>query len=173
MKKINEYWEKLRLMEAKARLRLLLGIMLVLIALALYLSFMMPEAEPKENAANETLSADALSAALSEILSKVEGAGKTQALICYASTDEVVPAYLVESEGDAENFLEKESLAQSGGDALILRRDMPKIRGVIVVAEGADDIATRMRLQAAAVTLLGIDNNKVEVLPMQGEKYGG
>ncbi len=41
------------------------------------------------------------------------------------------------------------------------------IEGVCVICEGADDISVRIRLQSAVTTLLGVDNNRVEVLPMQ------
>lgn len=43
---------------------------------------------------------------------------------------------------------------------------MPKIRGVIVIAEGAADISVRFSLAAAVSTVLGIDENSVEVFAM-------
>lgn len=40
--------------------------------------------------------------------------------------------------------------------------------GVVVVAQGADDIAVRLRLTRAVCTLLGMDAAQVEVFPSEG-----
>lgn len=40
--------------------------------------------------------------------------------------------------------------------------------GVVVVAQGADDIAVRLRLTRAVCTLLGVDAEQVEVFPSEG-----
>lgn len=39
--------------------------------------------------------------------------------------------------------------------------------GVLVVAEGADDIGVALRLAQAVQTLLGVENSRIEVLKMQ------
>ena len=58
--------------------------------------------------------------------------------------------------------------AGSGGESpIILTERMPKIRGVIVIAEGAADISVRFSLAAAVSTVLGIDENSVEVFAMR------
>jgi len=40
--------------------------------------------------------------------------------------------------------------------------------GVVVVAQGADDITVRLRLTRAVCTLLGVDSEQVEVFPSEG-----
>lgn len=48
-------------------------------------------------------------------------------------------------------------------------KDAPsKPCGVVVVAQGADDIAVRLRLSRAVCTLLGVDAEQVEVFPSEG-----
>lgn len=44
--------------------------------------------------------------------------------------------------------------------------------GVLVVAEGARDVGVRLRLQKAVQTVLGIDNARIDVSPME-EAAGG
>ena len=46
------------------------------------------------------------------------------------------------------------------------------VSGVLVVAEGAKDVAVRLRLQSAVCTLLGIENAAVNVSPMEGRSDG-
>ncbi len=47
-----------------------------------------------------------------------------------------------------------------------MREDQPKVRGVIVVAQGAGDIGVRMNLLNAVKTLLNVEADKVEILKM-------
>ena len=47
---------------------------------------------------------------------------------------------------------------------MILFESAPKITGVLVVAKGAGETATRLKLIAAIQTLLGIDSSKIDVL---------
>lgn len=40
--------------------------------------------------------------------------------------------------------------------------------GAVVVAEGADDLAVRLRLEKAVTSLLGIEEDRIAVYPMEG-----
>ena len=55
--------------------------------------------------------------------------------------------------------------------AMVLEAD-GRVSGVLVVAEGAKDVAVRLRLQNAVCTLLGIENAAVNVSPMEGKNDG-
>jgi stage III sporulation protein AG len=44
---------------------------------------------------------------------------------------------------------------------------MPDIKGVVVVAEGANNIKLRLELLRATTTALSIDENKVEIFKMK------
>lgn len=44
--------------------------------------------------------------------------------------------------------------------------------GAVVVAEGADSVAVRLRLTSAVSTLLGLDPSAVAVYPLDAEKGG-
>ncbi|MGI6239569.1 MAG: hypothetical protein ACOYI5_08080 [Christensenellales bacterium] len=43
------------------------------------------------------------------------------------------------------------------------------IVGVLIVADGADDLSVRLALREAAHTLLGVDNAKIEIARMRGD----
>ena len=147
--------------------------------LLIYFSTLSPS-ENKIESQNRTdagaeQTADDLEKRLEAALSKVDGAGKVEVVINYASSTELVPATSEDiqssssSEDDrfTENRVEKKGIATaSGGEAVIIREDQPEVRGVIVVAQGAGDIGVRMDLLHAVTTLLGVDADKVEILKM-------
>lgn len=166
--KLTKLLEKINRAEPKSKLRFSAALLAALLALALYFSYLMPgeDSKIKEDAAG----AAELSGKIAEILSKVEGTGEVDVLIYYGTSAKLVPAYISESENtdsvESSVYIKKDELAMEGKEALIIREDMPEITGVVVVAEGAGDILTRLRLISAVTTLLGIEQGRVEVLPM-------
>ena len=46
---------------------------------------------------------------------------------------------------------------------LIVKEILPDVKGVIVIAEGADDIKVRLNLVNAVCTALAVDADKVEI----------
>ncbi len=83
----------------------------------------------------------ALEARMEAVLSAVRGAGRVRVLVS-------------EDEGDSQAF------AQGAED----------VRGVVIVADGADDLKVRLELAGAAQALLGVDADKIQVLKMEGDK---
>ena len=57
-----------------------------------------------------------------------------------------------------------EEVASVSGEALIIKENQPKVRGVIVIAEGASSIAVRNSILSAVMTLLDVTADKVEIL---------
>ncbi|WIV10998.1 stage III sporulation protein AG [Proteiniborus sp. MB09-C3] len=122
--------------------------------------------------------ADNIEKKLEEILKKIKGVGEVYVMITFDDTSEKVPVFnttqTVEKtdEKDAQGGtreVTREDLSQqvvvgSGGDSLmIMKETKPKVRGVIVVAEGAEDIEIKEKLYSAVKTVLGISGNKVEI----------
>ncbi|NLM75360.1 MAG: hypothetical protein GX187_04620 [Clostridiaceae bacterium] len=110
---------------------------------------------------------------LSELLSKVEGAGQVDVMIFADSSSEHVPAYNNEqntrsdegASGKSSEIRETRELALSGDDTpVILKVNVPQIKGVVVVAQGADDILIREQLNNAVCTLLGIPEHRVQIM---------
>ncbi|SFE47034.1 stage III sporulation protein AG [Thermoanaerobacter thermohydrosulfuricus] len=119
---------------------------------------------------------------LKNILSKIEGVGNVEVLITLNSDEEVVAAMDVvesstttnekDSNGGIRETIQTESNNRvvtsqdtSGQNApIVLKRIMPEIRGVIVVADGAKDPRLRYELSSAVQTALGIPAYKVKVI---------
>lgn len=81
-----------------------------------------------------------------------------------ATTDAVLPI---------ENRLRSVlSQVEGAGEVSVLVNEDENgaIVGVCVLTPNADDVATVFRLQRAVQTVLGVDNDRVEILSMEGSK---
>lgn len=110
---------------------------------------------------------------LADLLSKVEGAGDVSVMVYADAGSEMIPAYNNEQDtrndekrdGKTMETSENRQLALSGKDEpVILKVIIPQIKGVVVVAEGADDILIKAQLNDAVCTLLGIPEHRVQIL---------
>ncbi|MGB9839960.1 hypothetical protein [Thermovenabulum sp.] len=119
---------------------------------------------------------------LEEVLSRVEGVGRVKVMITFGSQEEVEPAFnTVEGEtiteekdnqGGMRTVTEKEVNKQvvlvnkdNKSEAFIVKKIIPEIKGVLIVAEGGESSETVDRLTKAASTLLNIPVYKINVLP--------
>lgn len=132
--------------------------------------------------AQSAASTDSIEQKLASTLSQIEGAGNVEVMITYESTSEIVPAISVDkqtstttdssdngtSTTNTENTQSEVVTvgSSSGNSALVLKEISPKIRGVIVVAEGADNIAVKLNLLSAIETLLNVNPDQVDVYKM-------
>jgi hypothetical protein len=83
-----------------------------------------------------------LEARMEAVLSQVQGAGRVRVLVS-------------EGEGDAQAFSQE---------------NLQSVRGVVIVADGADDIRVALELSAAARALTGVDAERIQVQKMEGDK---
>lgn len=121
---------------------------------------------------------------LKNILQQTEGVGRVEVMIYFASGEEHVPAVNmndstntteeVDNEGGRRNTTQKNSgttiVMTSEGDKtepLIVKKNKPKVTGVLIVAEGAEDKVTEYRIRKAVTNLFNIGENKVNVYPMK------
>lgn len=126
-----------------------------------------------------------LESRLEEILSRIEGAGRVEVMIAYESTPEKVPALSVDKQTSSStdvgengtNTTNTENTksgvvtvnGNNGNDAFVLRENTPEIKGVIVIAEGADNIAVKLDLLNAVKTVLNVSLDRVDVYKMNNE----
>jgi len=110
---------------------------------------------------------------LAYLLSQVEGAGQVEVMIYADSSSEMIPAYndqvdsrsSEETERISTESSERRELALSGDDKpVILKVEIPEIKGVVVVAQGADDFLVKQELNRAVCTLLGVPEHRVQIL---------
>lgn len=102
---------------------------------------------------------------LSTALSQVEGAGNVTVVITVESGMETVLATeKIVTENADKSVTITETPIIINGKTVVLTEKYPKIIGVLIVAQGADNILVMNKLQQATVSLLNIDINKVEIL---------
>ncbi len=108
---------------------------------------------------------------LSQILSSIKDAGDVQVFITYETTTEMVPAYdsdtSVTTSDSSQNEAQSESPATGNDGTIVLTERRPKVLGVVVVAQGADDMGVKLMLSQAVQTALGVAASKVEVFEMK------
>ncbi len=126
---------------------------------------------------------DGIEEKLKAILSRIEGAGEVEVMVTYESSAEIVPAVSMDTQTstttdsresgtsttNSENVQRQVvTLGGSGGNAaLVIKENSPTVRGVIVVAQGADDIAVKLSLLKAVQTILNVSPDKVDVYRMR------
>lgn len=162
---IKEASEKIKGATTKKKMQYIAIALIIAVILLIYLSsFAQKRGEDTQKQKNTGLN-DGIEEKMEEVLSKMEGVGDVSVVINYASTSELVPAVSTEMISDEENKVsQSEEVVSVSGDALIIKENLPEIRGVIVVAEGAQDIGVRMNLLSAVTTLLGVTVDCVEIL---------
>lgn len=118
---------------------------------------------------------------LEKILCKIDGVGEVKVMITYETSTEVVPASnvtksqqttketdtqggnrVIEQENTSENIVTV-SNKDYNNSPIVIKEIKPIIRGVIVVAEGADDPQARNNLIEAVTTIFQIKSHKVKV----------
>lgn len=115
---------------------------------------------------------------LKNILEKLKGVGEVNVMITLEDTVEKLPATNtqvtkeVTKEIDAEGGTREvnredtniQMVSSTNDNALVVLKEVnPTVRGVIVVADGADDPIVLERVYEAVKTVLGISGNKVQV----------
>lgn len=115
---------------------------------------------------------------MESILAKLKGVGEVSVMITLEDTSEKFPAANtnttiettkeVDAEGGIREVNREDTSVQmvsksNDGTLVVLKEANPTVKGVIVVAEGAEDIVILENLYQAVKTVLGISGNKVQV----------
>lgn len=113
---------------------------------------------------------------LTSILGELDGVGKVNVMITLDDSSEKVPAANTtkstettsesDSEGGTRKIIREDEniqLVNTSGDIVVLKEINPNIKGVIVVAEGAEDGEVLESIYEAVTTVLGVASNKVQV----------
>ncbi len=175
-------WERIR--KDKRSVYLLYAALLLLALLLCYAgnrscSFG-DQSDPDRNA--DAFKRDRLEQRLIDVLSKIRGAGKVDVLITYETTGETVAAMSSRTEEDVRDAVSGADSTTSrslhstvepatiktdaGQEPIILIEKEPVVRGVVIVAEGAADLAVRLNLMHAAQAATGVSSGQIEVLEM-------
>ena len=121
---------------------------------------------------------------LKNMLSSVQGVGKVDLMIYFESGEELVPALNQnnvnsttkenDGQGGERNTTQNTNGSQvvitnegNNSKPLILKKNYPKVTGVMIVAEGAEDRQVQYGIKNAVASLFDISTNKVNVYPMK------
>ncbi|MBR4721061.1 MAG: hypothetical protein IK057_04800 [Clostridia bacterium] len=99
-------------------------------------------------------------ARLSEILSKVSGAGKVSVMITYYGTT----GYDLEFEEKRGEVSSENSVVMDGNSPFIKSEFYPKVKGVIIVSSGPVSSTVKKSLSDAAAAVLEVSSHKICVL---------
>lgn len=151
--------------------------------LLLVVSSVFPQSEKKEekdaatSVAHETYAED-IEKKLTDIISSIDGAGKTSVMVTLESGTEQVYAKNEKIKNDSsadesklnEDFSDEKEyvLIETDGDdgGLIIKLIQPKIRGVAVVCEGGGNDAVRQEITQAVTAVLDISSSRVYIAKM-------
>lgn len=123
-------------------------------------------------------------ASLREILKQINGVGEVSVKINFESSEVKVPAIdkssqksvTEETDGEGGKRVNNQETDgdkvvmtsnQGGNEPLILKTDKPKVIGVMVVAEGADNSKINYEITKAVSSLYDVSMDKVNVLAMK------
>lgn len=120
---------------------------------------------------------DNLEDKLTNILTQIEGAGDVDVMITFESSEEIQPAFNtnstteetkeVDSQGGERTVTtsseNKTMITSNSNQPLVLKTNEAKIKGVIVIAQGASDPHVKETLYSAVQTALQISGHQVEI----------
>ncbi|WP_024831205.1 stage III sporulation protein AG [Ruminiclostridium josui] len=123
---------------------------------------------------------DKLEKSLEAILSQIKGAGKVSVMVTFYSGNESVPAYNTKNSTSDTQEKDKEggtrSVKQSERENSIIFEEsdgvkkpyitkelLPKVKGVVIVADGAGDAEVRSSLSKATEALFEVASHKIQV----------
>ncbi|MBE5757377.1 MAG: hypothetical protein E7345_00390 [Clostridiales bacterium] len=109
---------------------------------------------------------------LENILGKIDGAGDVDVMVSLDGSPEMV--YATDSDSKTSSTASGTTTTTSSNiivvngkgnsEAILLKENLPKVKGVIVVSSGADNIQIKLDILNAVSTLLDISVDKINVL---------
>lgn len=184
-KKKSKIIQDFKKLNIKKKTQYIAIIIILIVILTIYFSSVADKKQPEENNTQSQINNTEISTIeekLIQTLSQIEGVGNVDVMITYESGPEIVPAFSKDTQTNSTedtsldetriSITESEhndivTIAQSNGtNALILKEKLPAIKGVIVIAQGAQSISVKISLLKAVQTVLNIPSQKVEVFVM-------
>ena len=161
--KLNNFLEKIK--NNKKTQYVILGLLVIIALFVFIFGYNKPQALATDSGDYVVNYVENLEKRLSNVLSKVKGAGKVSVVITVESGMETVLAMKTTTKEDSSGKIESETTPIIvNGKTVILKELYPKIVGVLIVSEGVKNISVMNKLQQATISLLNIDINQIEIL---------
>ena len=154
-----------------------LAIGLILVMVAIYMTtFNTGNQTPRQPRTPEQNFAREIEGRLISALSQIHGAGRVQAMVTVVGSATIEVAYNVDERtvtqsGGAGNATTTTTVVRTpviihgrdGPQPLILFEIKPQIKGVIIVASGAQDVGVRLQLLRAVQAVIADDSVRIEI----------
>ena len=115
----------------------------------------------------EDFSIETLETELSDILSRIDGAGKVSVMLTARSgTERILAMNRERSEDGEEHELQEEAViisTDNGEEAVLIGQNYPVFRGALVVCPGGDDPEVVLMLTKALSALTGLSSSHITV----------
>lgn len=99
---------------------------------------------------------------LSRILSEINGAGEVNVMITYYGSAKKDIAYETKTNSsDGEKTNEDKKAVISDGAPMVVKEVYPKVKGVVITAQGANNAAVNRKLMEAATAALDVPEYRV------------
>lgn len=136
----------------------------------------------KNNDDGTILYSDAIEKKLEKEFSKIEGAGNVDVIITMKTKGEIILnkdepyTSIITKENDSEggsrenDELKKEQVTimarrnDGSEEPIIIKELLPEVNGIVIIAEGGDDLIVKSNLINAAKVLLDLPVHKIEVM---------
>lgn len=141
-------------------------LIVVLSVFALFLFFSLFSSNEKSLETDENY-VSTLENKLENVLSKISGAGRVSVMITVESGMETVLATKTNvTESNGKKVTEETPIIVNG-KTVVLKENFPKIVGVLIIAEGANNFGVLRKIQDATLSVLDVDLKQVEILSMK------
>ncbi len=101
---------------------------------------------------------EALEARVAEACERIEGVGQASVFLSLSTTE--IAVYEKNKSGESE------TVAFSGGEALLLAYQMPSVSGITVICEGGASLTVQRELYAFLRTAFALDATQIHVAPL-------
>lgn len=115
---------------------------------------------------------------LKDILAKIKGVGEVDVLLTYSETSSISPLYnenisLSTSTSETGEVTEtktenREIFTNNQNEAVIQKKEYPKLEGAIIIAEGANSQEVKTNIIYAVEAATGLLTHKIQVFEMKG-----
>lgn len=134
-----------------------LPLVIILIIGIVFMTVLSDKPQQKSSSVNDNIQLQ--EEKLESILSEISGAGKVEVMITYYGSSEKDIAYETKTStsGSDKNSSgsEDKKAVISGGEPVVVQEKYPRVKGVIVVAQGADSIEVKRALTDAVTAATG------------------
>lgn len=123
-----------------------------------------PAVVPEQLISSQYNDAGQLEQKLIEVLSAIKGAGTVLVALTYETGPESVYALESSEKTDDSRSESSSAPAEINSSPVLIKQNLPQIKGIVIVAEGAGDPLVQERLYRAAKSLLKLNHAQIAVL---------